>query len=273
MDFTPVRKTSAYEFIVEQIENGISSGELRVGDRLPGERQLMASFSVSRATVREALRVLQATGVVDSRPGDPRGPVVMPFRPDVLERPLSRLAQQEEISRVELLQFRIMLEGQAALLAAVRSDEAALDAVDEAARHIGELLGDGHVDSTQPDGAQSDGSQSDPGRIDPEEFGRRVADLHAVIRRASGNQLIQTCGTAVGTALTEIVSRRLRDEADRERRLRRSASDAATLASLIRAGDATGAQRAATSNIYRYYRDGLRPEEQVLLEPMVVPSA
>lgn len=258
MDFTPVRKTSAYEFIVEQIEKGISSGELRVGDRLPGERQLMESFSVSRATVREALRVLQATGVVDSRPGDPRGPIVMPFHPDVLERPLSRLAQQQEISRIELLQFRLMIEGQAALLAAVRAEAEALDAVDEAARRIGELVVAGDAD---PDH-----------EIDPEGFGLRVADLHAQIRLASGNLLIQTCGTAVGAALTEIVSRRLQDDADRAHRLHRSATDAAALAARIRAGDATGAQHAATSNIYRYYRDGLSEEERALLEPMVTPG-
>ncbi len=88
MAFMPVQKVSAYEGIVEQIEAAIDSGELKPGDRLPGERRLMEDFSVSRATVREALRVLQATGLVESRPGDPRGPVIAAFTPRLLEKSL-----------------------------------------------------------------------------------------------------------------------------------------------------------------------------------------
>lgn len=249
MIFTPVRKVSTYQLIVDQVEQGVTSGELRAGDRLPGERQLMETFSVSRATVREAMRVLQATGVVESRPGDPRGPVVMPYTSEMLERPLHRLASLEEISRTELLQFRLMLEGQAALLAAHRADADALDEVESCARAIGEL--DANADTA------------------PAEFGRRVNLLHESIRTASGNQLIQACGTAVGEVLADLVRRRLEDDADRSQRMAQSAADASTLVALLRAGDAPGALRAAAANIYRYYRDSLTPEERDALEPML----
>ncbi|NKY10092.1 GntR family transcriptional regulator [Cellulomonas hominis] len=249
MEFTPVRRVNAYELIVEQIEQGVASGALRAGDRLPGERKLMETFSVSRATVREAMRVLHATGVVDSRPGDPRGPEVLPFSAEVLEGPLLRMAQQGDASRVELLQFRLAIEGQAALLAAIRHDPADLAAIDDAVRGLDELAG--------------------TGQIDPAEFGRRLGAFHDAVRRAAGNRLVEASGVAVGGVLTRIAERRLEDEADRGQRVRRSASDAAALADRIRDGDTTGALRVATENIYRYYRDTLTPDERAALEPLL----
>ncbi|MBU4213713.1 MAG: GntR family transcriptional regulator [Actinobacteria bacterium] len=248
MDFTPVRRVNAYEQIVEQIEQGVATGELRAGDRLPGERRLMETFSVSRATVREAMRVLHATGLVDSRPGDPRGPVVLPFSPEVLEGPLLRMTRQEGASRAELLQFRLVVDGQAALLAAIHHREADLDQIDAAVRGLAEL--------------------ADAEEIDPAEFGTRLQGFHEAIRRASGNRLLEACGSAVGGALTELAQRRLETEVNRGLRVHRSADDAAALAERIRTGDTAGAQLAATSNIYRYYRDILTDDERAALEPM-----
>lgn len=248
MNFTPVRRVNAYEQIVDQIEQSVVSGKLRVGDRLPGERRLMEAFSVSRATVREAMRVLHATGVVDSRPGDPRGPVVLPFSSAVLEGPLLRMAYQEDASRAELLQFRLVIEGQAALLAAVRHAADDLDLIDRAVAGLEDL-------------ARADD-------VDPAGFGERLREFHRAIRRASGNRLLEACGAAVQDVLTDLAKRRLETEVDRAARVRRSAADAAALAARVRAGDAGGAQQAATSNIYRYYRDVLTEDERAVLEPL-----
>src|ERR1700754_1184943 len=57
------------EMIVEQIRLLIRQGDLVPGSRLPAERELCERFGVSRVTVREALRVLEATGLVDIRIG------------------------------------------------------------------------------------------------------------------------------------------------------------------------------------------------------------
>lgn len=59
---------SAVEGLVEQIKGLIDARNLSVGDRLPSERELGAMFSSSRTTVREAMRILKAYGVVDVRP-------------------------------------------------------------------------------------------------------------------------------------------------------------------------------------------------------------
>lgn len=246
--FHPVRRVNAYEQIVAQVEEQVRSGELRPGDRLPSERRLMTSFAVSRSTVREAMRVMTATGLVDSRPGDPRGPVVLDFSPQVLRAPLERMVHQGA-SRVELLQFRLVIDGQAALLAAVRADAAAIDGIDDAARRI-------RVLSRGPE-------------IDPAGFTDIIRTFHQAVRAASHNRLVQVCGEAVTDALGVIMGQRLAAEPDRRARVGRSADDAARLVALVRGGDGVAAQRCATANIYRYYRDSLEAEERELLEAMV----
>ena len=63
------RATSLDERIVEQIRAKITAGELLPGDRLPPERELARAFSVSRASLREAMRRLSALGLVEIRWG------------------------------------------------------------------------------------------------------------------------------------------------------------------------------------------------------------
>jgi GntR family transcriptional regulator, transcriptional repressor for pyruvate dehydrogenase complex len=64
------------EAIVEQIRNLIRSEQLRPGDRLPSERDLGERMGVSRVTVREAMRVLEAGGLIEIRVGARGGAVV-----------------------------------------------------------------------------------------------------------------------------------------------------------------------------------------------------
>ncbi|MFF2300491.1 FadR/GntR family transcriptional regulator [Arthrobacter sp. NPDC058127] len=246
MTFTPVQKVSAYESIVGQVEGAVASGELKPGDRLPSERQLMADFSVSRATVREALRVLQSNDIIESRPGDPRGPVVMPYSPRVLEKEMSRLAHLESISRVELLQFRLLLEGHSCMLAALHRSEEDLALIEQAASGLEEI-------------ADVEGSP----------FGQHVDSFHASIRRASGNTLIEVCGNVVGGIMADLVDRRLSADLDRRSRLRQSARDAALLVDAIRKQDSKAAATIAVNNIYRYYADDLDAAEKEALAAFV----
>ena len=238
MSFTAVQKVSAYESIVEQIERAVGTGELKAGDRLPGERQLMADFSVSRATVREAMRVLQATGIVESRPGDPRGPLITAYSSKMLEKSMSRLASLESISRIELLQFRLLLEGNACLLAAQNRTEADLERMDDALRGLEEVA-----------------------RTGEGKFGTLVNNFHAAIRHAAGNQLIEVCGNVVGGIMSDLAERRLVTEVDRRARTAQSIHDARVLIEAIRAGQAAQAQRISVQNIYRYYEGDLSPQE------------
>ncbi len=68
--FQPVRRSRVSTDIVRQIQDLIAAEDLQPGDRLPGERELADALSVSRQSVREALRVLDYLGVVVVRPGE-----------------------------------------------------------------------------------------------------------------------------------------------------------------------------------------------------------
>src|SRR4051812_46206283 len=67
--FRPVAQRRAFEDVIVQVEEAIAAGRLQAGDRLPPERDLAAQMRVSRASVREALRVLEAFGVIAARRG------------------------------------------------------------------------------------------------------------------------------------------------------------------------------------------------------------
>jgi GntR family transcriptional repressor for pyruvate dehydrogenase complex len=64
-----VRKEKIFEDIVRQIRRLIRSKKLKVGDKLPPERDLAQAFKVSRASVREAIRVLESSTGGNSSPG------------------------------------------------------------------------------------------------------------------------------------------------------------------------------------------------------------
>lgn len=94
----------------------IESGEFRPGDILPSEQNLAEMFKVSRTVVREALARLKYEGVIESKRGS--GPIVKGPGPDRgFTMDVDELSQGE---LVDFFEFRIVLEGEAAAMAAVR---------------------------------------------------------------------------------------------------------------------------------------------------------
>lgn len=74
--FTPAKTQRASEAIYNQIYPKIVSGELKPGDRLPPERELAEMFQRSRPVVREALRMLQQDGLLETSVGSAGGAVI-----------------------------------------------------------------------------------------------------------------------------------------------------------------------------------------------------
>ena len=68
--FTSIDKGKVYLEIMRQIKEGIRSGQLKKGDRLPSERQMAEQLRVSRATVREAIRSLEIMGLINCVQGE-----------------------------------------------------------------------------------------------------------------------------------------------------------------------------------------------------------
>lgn len=113
-----------YQQIIMHIRGAISSGELRPGDRLPPETELARSLGVSRPTVREALKALEALNLLESSTGPTGGTFVRAFSgvgmADNLKDSITLLLDVDELTLEELWAAREAIETRAVGLAAVR---------------------------------------------------------------------------------------------------------------------------------------------------------
>jgi GntR family transcriptional regulator, transcriptional repressor for pyruvate dehydrogenase complex len=109
-----------------QIEEAIRRGDFGPGERLPSERELVETFGVSRVSVREAIRSLEALGLVRVQQG--RGAFVGDRRSGLGE-PMARWLQLHRDEVLELHLVRGALDELAAQSAAARHDEAAIAAI------------------------------------------------------------------------------------------------------------------------------------------------
>ena len=119
--FGPVSTRRTFEEAVQQIAEKIRSGDLHVGDRLPSERELAALMTISRPTLREAVKVLQEAGVLEVRRGQSGGIFVAS---ELVPRELLRTRWEMRVGEVAgVLEARRLLEPRVAQLAAVHAAE------------------------------------------------------------------------------------------------------------------------------------------------------
>jgi GntR family transcriptional repressor for pyruvate dehydrogenase complex len=118
------------EAAIQKIRQLVADGELLPGQRLPPEADLAEALGTSRSTVREAVRALVTTQVLDVRRGD--GTFVTSLRPELLLAGIGAAADllQNEFT-LELVQVRRILEPAAAALAATRMTEAVLEQLEQ----------------------------------------------------------------------------------------------------------------------------------------------
>src|SRR4029453_2155937 len=108
--FSRVVPGRASEMIVDQIKLLIRDGSLKPGDRLPAERDLGEKFGVSRVTVREALRGLEANGMVTIKVGARGGAFVTAPTSARLSEGIIDLLSLSELTDKEVTEARQILE-------------------------------------------------------------------------------------------------------------------------------------------------------------------
>lgn len=111
----PVQRLSLSDQVVERLRTEISEGRWPVGERIPPEPELMASLGVARGTLREALRALQYSGMLEIRRGDGTFVRARSEVPGALARSGASLR--------DVLEARRALEPQLARLAAERATQ------------------------------------------------------------------------------------------------------------------------------------------------------
>lgn len=242
--FAAIQPVRAYQRVAEQIEERILGGQLPPGSRLSAERELVKQFGVGRSTVREALRVLQSSGLIRSRPGDPLGAEVLGVSPDNLSRSLERLARSQLSGLGELVQFRMVLEAESYRLAARLHTEDDLARMTTLVDRMEELApADSHA------------------------FSEADADFHRVVAEASGNALLALCTRAVHDAVVGVIEGKLADSgAAAEEWMLSSVAHHRHVLTALRAGDGRRAARLGRQALYDHYAALVTPEEHRLLQ-------
>ncbi len=119
MEFKEITHIRLYESVMEQIMNLLKNKELKPGDQLPPERELAEKFSISRGSLREAFRVLESRGLIESKPGG--GRFIRELKKDTIINAENIILSLEKSSILELLEAREMFEVKIAEVAAQRA--------------------------------------------------------------------------------------------------------------------------------------------------------
>jgi GntR family transcriptional repressor for pyruvate dehydrogenase complex len=143
----PITRISLHEQIIDQIKQLIVSDQFRMGDRLPSERELAQQLSASRHSVREALRVLHAVGILEIYPGS--GTYVSRTADVRLSKSIFETIVEKDL-RFSVLEARRILEPGIAALAAVRATNQDLAAIEHHVVTMEEQVREG-VDYTAAD--------------------------------------------------------------------------------------------------------------------------
>lgn len=129
--FLPVNPGRTSGLIVEQIRWLVRQGQLLPGDRLPSERELCELFGVSRVTVREALRVLESSGLLNVRVGAKGGAFVTAPSGDRVRDGMADLLTMSSLSAAEVTEARQVLEMGIVPLVCARATEEDLDGLED----------------------------------------------------------------------------------------------------------------------------------------------
>lgn len=178
MKYTPIQAERLYERIAQQVEQRLLTGDLKVGDRLPPERELAEQFGVSRTAVREAVKALRQKGLVEVQPG--RGTFITNGTSRAVRHSLDLLMKIGGAhGSANLVEVREIIEPEIAALAAARATEEHVAAMREAVATMDTAL------------------------QDPDTFIEADLDFHLALAEATQNALIPTLIDSIVDLLRE----------------------------------------------------------------------
>lgn len=191
-EWEPIRQARTHELVLERIEEQVFSGQLHAGDRLPPERGLASALGVSRSAIREALRVLEAFGVLVAQTG--RGPdagatiTVNPAGP--VGRILRLHLALGSYGVGDILEARVMLERSSVSEAAQRAGTVDLGT----ARQL--------LDAMENE------------ELTAADYNDLDTRFHIELARCSGNELTRTLTSAVRESIRPLLLRAMESAAD-----------------------------------------------------------
>ncbi|HUT72253.1 MAG TPA: FadR/GntR family transcriptional regulator [Desulfatiglandales bacterium] len=164
--FRPLEKRRYSEQIADLIQDKILRDHLEIGTSLPSEKDLSLEFQVSRSVIREALRMLEVSGLVKIKKGPSGGIFVSNGFHKPITNSLNNLITLGDVTIDHLFDVRLLIEPHIAM-------EAALNAKNEHVKKLKELIDD------------SSNHQDDPIHLK-----RNNLKFHLLVAKASGNPVL-----------------------------------------------------------------------------------
>ena len=225
---TAVRAPKTGELVASHLRRQIVRGELRPGETLPLETELMEQYGVSRPTLREAFRILESETLISVRSGGRDGARVVAPEVSVAAGRVGLMLQMQGATINDVYEARMISEPPCAALLAQHRTGADLEKLTQV---VDEL--------------KAEVAAKEPFVPDPHVWSSLTYRFHELILEGCGNKTL----AVQGAVLQDIVATHLRtklawrDDNDTGERFKRAIRSYAKLISLVEAGDAGGAEK------------------------------
>ena len=182
IQFGPIKNARLFEEICSQIRTQLAAGKIGPGDKLPAERDLAEQFGVSRSAVREALRALEVSGLIELRKGVKGGAFLL-AESAPLTQSFENMLDLGRISMHDFTEARILITEVITRLACERGRKKDFDAI---ARNIDRLEqavkdGEGYKDVTA------------------------ITDFYDLLAVATGNQTLRFLSHGIAQLLSTLI--------------------------------------------------------------------
>jgi GntR family transcriptional repressor for pyruvate dehydrogenase complex len=209
----------AFEVVYDKVRRELAEGVLKAGDKLPAERELAESLGFSRAAVREALRALEATGLVQLQKGVKGGAFIQNGNRDDVTRSINDIVVLGGVPLRQVMEVRTLLMTHAVQLASERATPEELDRIEE------------NIKNTEASAKVGEPTM------------RHVRQFYNLLGELSGNEVLAILIEATSSISLDFVARHGIEFTDELIVLRRK------VLNRLRARDGDGASRAIAENL------------------------
>src|SRR5258706_9366236 len=183
VSFETVRSARLFEEICDQIKSQLSQGRIRPGDKLPPERDLAGQFGVSRSAVREALRALEVSGLVELRKGKKGGAFLLEESAP-LAQSMEDMIDLGRVSMRDFTEARILITEVVVRLACERGKKKDFDAIER------------DIERTEAAVARGEGRSNTI----------YITNFYDLLAAATGNQMLRFLTHGIANILAKLIN-------------------------------------------------------------------
>ena len=177
-NMAPIDRSGITELVVQRIKDLLEHGDLKAGSRLPPERELAEMLSISRPSLRTALKALSVMGIIRAKPG--AGTYIADSLPAIFNQPMHFMTLIHNTGFAEMFEARRIIESGLAELAAERASAEDLAALSQEIEGMRGAIGN------------------------PEKFLKHDIRFHQTVAQAANNQVMTGVMDTIAQLLYQI---------------------------------------------------------------------